>query len=481
MNLTGQQIKTILAAYLGWTLDAFDFFVLTFVIKDIAKEFGVEVSEVAYALFLTLAMRFVGAFIFGRIGDKWGRKPALMLDILAYSIIGAVAAFSPNLTVFLVLRALFGIAMGGEWGLGSSLAMESIPPQARGTVSGILQCGYPSGFLLAAVAYGLLYGQTFGGVTVGWRAMFLLSVLPAFVVLFIRAAVPKSPAFEASKAHEKPHLWATVAQHKGLVIYMVVLMMCFNLFSHGTQDLYPTFLQKQHGFDPGDGELDQHCRQLGAIAGGLTFGHISEKIGRVNAITIASVIALPTLPLWAYSVDARAARARRLHHAGRGAGRLGRGPGPSQRTVAERGARHHPGLRLPGRQLPRLLQRAVPGQDRRGQRRELRLCAGAGGHRGGDRDGHHHPLQPRTPRRAFDGALRGAVSGRPGAGSVSGSIPSSSVSAQRWPTPPAAIIPDFLTGHDANVICHQMEPNIPIACVLTGASYRPPVQGDIYV
>ncbi len=120
------------------------------------------------------------------------------------------------------------------------------PPQARGTVSGILQCGYPSGFLIAAVAYGLLYGQTFGGVTIGWRAMFLLSILPAFVVLFIRAAVPESPAFEASKAHAKPHLWATVVQHKGLVIYMVVLMMCFNLFSHGTQDLYPTFLQKQH-------------------------------------------------------------------------------------------------------------------------------------------------------------------------------------------------------------------------------------------
>src|SRR5271165_4606296 len=201
MNLTGQQIKTILAAYLGWTLDAFDFFVLTFVIADIAKDFGVKVSDVAYALFLTLAMRFVGAFIFGRIGDKWGRKPALMLDILCYSIIGALAAFSPNLWVFLVLRALFGIAMGGEWGLGSSLAMESIPPQARGTVSGLLQAGYPTGFLVAGIVYGLLYGRTFGDFTFGWRAMFLLSVLPAFVVLFIRAAVPESPAFEASQAH----------------------------------------------------------------------------------------------------------------------------------------------------------------------------------------------------------------------------------------------------------------------------------------
>ena len=301
MNLTGEQKRTILAAWLGWTLDAFDFFLLTFLLKDIAKEFGVEVSAVAYALFLTLAMRFVGAFIFGRIGDKWGRKPALMLDILCYSIIGALAAFSPNLTIFLVLRALFGIAMGGEWGLGSSLAMESIPPQARGTVSGILQCGYPSGFLIAAVAYGLLDGRTFGDFTIGWRAMFLLSVLPAFVVLFIRSSVPESPAFEASQLHEKPHLWATIAEHKGLVLYMVLLMLCFNLFSHGTQDLYPTFLQKQHNFDPATVSWITIVANLGAIAGGLAFGHWSEKIGRVNAITVAALIALPALQLWAYS------------------------------------------------------------------------------------------------------------------------------------------------------------------------------------
>ena len=301
MNLTGQQIRTIVAAYLGWTLDAFDFFVLTFVIKDIAKAFGVEVSAVAYALFLTLAMRFVGAFIFGRIGDLWGRKPALMLDIVCYSVIGAAAAFSPNLTVFLILRALFGVAMGGEWGLGSSLAMESIPPQSRGLVSGVLQCGYPSGFLLAAVAYGLLYGHTFGDLVFGWRAMFLLSVLPAFVVLFIRAAVPESPAFEASKSREKPNLWTTVAQNRGLVLYMVVLMMCFNLFSHGTQDLYPTFLQKQHQFDPATVSWIAIVANIGAIVGGLSFGHVSERIGRVNAITIAALIALPALPLWAFS------------------------------------------------------------------------------------------------------------------------------------------------------------------------------------
>ena len=270
-------------------------------ITDIAKEFGVGVPAVAYALFLTLAMRFVGAFTFGRIGDKWGRRPALMLDILSYSVIGALAAFSPNLIVFLVLRALFGVAMGGEWGLGSSLAMESIPPQARGTVSGILQCGYPSGFILAGIAYGLLYGRTFGDYTFGWRAMFLLSILPALVVLFIRSSVPESPAFEASKTRGKPSLWTTITDNWKLAFYMVVLMMCFNLFSHGTQDLYPTFLQKQLKLDPATVSWITIVANLGAIAGGLTCGWLSEKIGRVKTITLAALIAFPALPLWAYS------------------------------------------------------------------------------------------------------------------------------------------------------------------------------------
>ena len=302
MDLTNAQKRTVLAAYLGWTLDAFDFFLLTFVIKDIAKEFGVGVPEVAYALFLTLAMRFVGAFIFGRIGDKWGRKPALMLDIVCYSVIGAAAAFSPNLTIFLILRALFGIAMGGEWGLGSSLAMESIPPSARGLVSGVLQCGYPSGFLLASVAYGLLYGRTFGDFAFGWRSLFLLSVLPAFITLFIRAAVPESPAFErAQKVEQRAGLWETIQANWGLVLYSVVLMMAFNLFSHGTQDLYPTFLQKQLNLAPATVSWITIVANLGAIAGGLSFGFVSEKIGRVNAITVAALIALPALPLWAYS------------------------------------------------------------------------------------------------------------------------------------------------------------------------------------
>jgi MFS transporter, SHS family, lactate transporter len=300
MNLTSAQMKTVLASFLGWMLDAFDFFILVFVLGDIAKEFGVEVYDVSWALFLTLATRFIGAFIFGRIGDRIGRKPALMIDILCYSVLGAAAAFSPNLIIFLVLRALFGVAMGGEWGLGSSLAMESIPPNARGFVSGILQCGYPTGYLLASIAYGLFYHLQIGDFVVGWRALFLLSILPAFAVLFIRSHVPESPAFVEAQKKPKPGLTETLQANWGIALYSVVLMMCFNFFSHGTQDLYPRFLQVQHNFDHGTVSLISIVANLGAIVGGLFFGTISEKIGRVNAITIASVIALPAIPFWAY-------------------------------------------------------------------------------------------------------------------------------------------------------------------------------------
>ncbi|MDQ0391037.1 MFS transporter [Labrys monachus] len=300
MNLTTEQKKTVIAAFLGWTLDAFDFFLLTFLLIDIAKEFQVGVPDVAYALFLTLAMRWVGAFFFGRLADHFGRKPILMLNIVSYSVIGALAAFSPNLTTFLILRAVFGIAMGGEWGLGSALAMESIPPRARGVVSGILQCGYPAGYLLAAVVYGLIYGKQIAGYTVDWRFMFLLSIIPALMVLFIRSHVPESPAFTEGRKHPKPGIVKTIGANWGITLYAVVLMMLFNLFSHGSQDLYPTFLQKQHGFDHATVSWISIVANIGAIVGGLFFGFLSERIGRVNAITIASLIALPAIPLWSF-------------------------------------------------------------------------------------------------------------------------------------------------------------------------------------
>jgi MFS transporter, SHS family, lactate transporter len=304
MQLTGQQKKVVVAAFLGWALDAFDFFILVFTLSAIAKEFGVGVPSVAYAIFLTLAMRFIGAFIFGRLGDRFGRKPILMLDIVCYSVLGAAAALAPTLTAFLILRALFGVAMGGEWGLGSSLTMESIPPQSRGMVSGILQCGYPTGYLLASILFGIFYDETFFGITFGWRAMFLFSLLPALLVFFIRSHVPESPAFAESRGKPKPGFIATLAANWRVSLFAIVLMMFFNLFSHGTQDLYPRFLEKQHEFNHHTVSLVLIVANLGAITGGLFFGRLSEKIGRANAITIASLIALPAIPLWAYGSTA---------------------------------------------------------------------------------------------------------------------------------------------------------------------------------
>jgi SHS family lactate transporter-like MFS transporter len=304
MQMTVQQRKVVVAGFLGWALDAFDFFILVFTLPAIAKEFGVKVPDVAYAIFLTLAMRFIGAYIFGRLADRYGRKPILMLDIVSYSVLGTAAAFAPTLTVFLVLRAVFGIAMGGEWGLGSSLTMESIPPKSRGLVSGILQCGYPTGFLLASIVFGVFYDETIFGVTLGWRAMFLFSLLPAALVLFIRSHVHESPAFAAAKTAPKPGFFATLGANWRLSLFAVVLMMFFNLFSHGTQDLYPVFLQKQHQFDHHTVSLVLIVANLGAIAGGIFFGHLSERIGRVNAITIASLLALPVISLWAFGSTA---------------------------------------------------------------------------------------------------------------------------------------------------------------------------------
>jgi SHS family lactate transporter-like MFS transporter len=304
MQLTTQQKKVVLAAFLGWALDAFDFFILVFTLPAIAKEFGVNVPDVAYAIFLTLAMRFIGAFIFGRLADRYGRKPLLMLDIVSYSVLGAAAAFAPTLAIFLILRALFGVAMGGEWGLGASLAMESIPPKSRGIVSGILQCGYPAGYLLASIVFGIFFDETFFGITLGWRAMFLFGLLPALIVLFIRSHVPESPAFAEAQTKPRPGFVATLVANWRVSLYAIVLMMFFNLFSHGTQDLYPVFLEKQHQFDHHTVSLVLIVANLGAIAGGLFFGYISEKIGRVNAITIASLLALPVIPLWAYGSTA---------------------------------------------------------------------------------------------------------------------------------------------------------------------------------
>jgi SHS family lactate transporter-like MFS transporter len=295
MSWTREQRNVTIAAYLGWTLDAFDFFLMVFVLKDIASEFNTTIPAVAVAIMLTLMMRPVGALIFGWLADKYGRRPTLMLNIACFSLLELLSGLSPNLMTLLVLRALFGIAMGGEWGVGGALTMETVPPKSRGIVSGLLQAGYPSGYLLASIVFGVFYQY------IGWRGMFFVGVLPALLVLYVRAHVPESPAFKTLEKKARPGLVATLKQNVRLSLYAIVLMTAFNFFSHGSQDLYPTFLRVQHQFDAHTVSWITIVLNVGAMIGGLFFGWASEKIGRKRAIFIAALIALPVLPLWAFS------------------------------------------------------------------------------------------------------------------------------------------------------------------------------------
>ena len=293
--LDSTQRHTVAATFLGWMLDAFDYFLLVMVMPAVADSFHVPVPDVAFALLLTLAFRPLGALIFGRLADRYGRRRILMIDVTLYSVLGLACAFAPSLLALLVLRALFGIAMGGEWGIGASLAMESIPAKSRGIVSGILQSGYPCGYLLCAIAYGLLFNS------IGWRGMFVLGILPALLVLYLRRSVPESPVFEQRKrAGVRRSVRETMRGRWKLLAYMIVTMAVFNAFSHGSQDVYPTFLKLQMHFDTHLTSLLTIILNLGAVVGGLVFGQWSEKIGRRRAMAIACVLALPAIPLWSY-------------------------------------------------------------------------------------------------------------------------------------------------------------------------------------
>lgn len=292
-QLDRRQRSAFIAAFLGWTLDAFDFFLMVFVLTSIATEFGTDVTKVAFGITLTLAMRPLGALVFGMLADRYGRRPILMIDIVLFSVLELASAFAPSLVALLVLRAAFGFAMGGEWGIGASLVMESIPPRARGLVSGILQEGYAFGYLLAAVVYGLLFKH------IGWRGMFAVGVIPALLVMYIRRNVEESPVWEHVRKQPRQGLMASVAANWKLFLYVVVLMTAFNFFSHGTQDLYPTFLQAQHHFAPRMVSLIAVIANVGAITGGIFFGTLSERIGRRSAIVIAALFGLLMIPLWA--------------------------------------------------------------------------------------------------------------------------------------------------------------------------------------
>src|SRR5215470_3951462 len=244
-TLTGMQRRAFFASLLGWSLDAFDFFIFVFCLRAISGEFHTDVKSVAEGIFLTLAFRPLGALVFGWLAEKYGRRPILMVNVLSYSAVQLATAFAPNLATLLALRALFGFAMGGEWGIGAALALESLPARGRGFFSGLLQEGYVLGYLLASVLFATAFDH------VGWRGLFIISSASALLVLYIRFGVHESPAWLAGGAPQRPSgalLWAAVRDYFPTLAYLVVLMACFNAYSHGSQDMYPTFLQVQHGF-----------------------------------------------------------------------------------------------------------------------------------------------------------------------------------------------------------------------------------------
>jgi SHS family lactate transporter-like MFS transporter len=290
--------RTFIACFLGWTLDAFDFFLVTFVVADIAKEFGQDRVAVLGAITLTLMFRPLGALIFGQLADRFGRKGPLMVNILLYSALEFATGFSPNFTTFLVLRALFGIAMGGEWGVGAALALEGLPTKTRGLFSGLLQQGYAVGYLLAAIAFFFVLPH------LGWRWMFFVGAVPALLVVYIRSAIPESQAWKQSRSKTvgtTSNLLTAFMRQPGLFIYAIILMASFNFMSHGSQDLYPTFLRVQHHFDVGTTTIISIIANLGAITGGVLFGAFSQSWGRRRAIITASLVGLLAIPLWVFA------------------------------------------------------------------------------------------------------------------------------------------------------------------------------------
>src|ERR1700728_3544800 len=296
-RLTPVQRNTFIACFLGWSLDAFDFFILIFCVNALASQFQAKVSDITEAIFLTLAMRPVGAFLFGMMADRFGRRPTLMINIISYSVFELASAFAPSLTFFLIMRALFGIAMGGEWGVGAALAFETLPAEGRGFFSGLLQEGYAVGYLMAALVYGTAFHY------VGWRGMFVIGALPAFLVIYIRSKVDESPAWMQGRGLKKAEnrLGKDILTYFGTFVLLVVLMFAFNSFSHGTQDLYPTFLTKGHQLGPQKVMFITVIANIGALLGGILFGTWSEKIGRRKAIVTAALLSIPVIPLWAYS------------------------------------------------------------------------------------------------------------------------------------------------------------------------------------
>jgi SHS family lactate transporter-like MFS transporter len=285
----------VLAGFFGWTLDAFDFFIVVFLFDTLAKQFAVSKAQIVLTTTATLAMRPVGALLFGLLADRYGRRVPLMCNVIYFSLIELLCGFAPNFTIFFILRALFGIGMGGEWGVGASLAMEAAPRRWRGILSGILQSGYSIGYLLAAMATRFLLPHW------GWRPMFWIGAGPALLALYIRTKVPESQAWKEHKAASTGEVLRVVASHWKRFVYLGVLMTFMMFLSHGTQDLYPDFLREVHGVAQAMRADIAIIYNVGAVVGAIIFGHFSQRLGRRYSMMAALVLALLAIPLWAFS------------------------------------------------------------------------------------------------------------------------------------------------------------------------------------
>src|SRR5437763_7528164 len=282
----------VAAGFLGWTLDAFDFFVVVFLLDTLAAQFGVPKSKIIITLTATLALRPVGAIIFGLLADRYGRRRPLMANVIYFSVIELLSGFSMTFTQFLILRALFGIGMGGEWGVGASLALEQAPRRWRGVLSGILQSGYSIGYLIAAVVARALVPH--------WRWMFWLGALPALLALYIRSKVPESPAWEEHRVGSLSAIGRVVASQTKGFAYLVVLMTFMMFLSHGTQDLFPDFLKHDRGISANVVPNVIVIMNVGAVVGAIIFGHLSQKIGRRYSMMFALALSLCLIPSWAF-------------------------------------------------------------------------------------------------------------------------------------------------------------------------------------
>src|ERR1017187_7571957 len=313
-SLNSVQRNTFSACFLGWTLDAFDFFLLTFCLTAIAAGFHSSRKQVEEAIFWTLAMRPVGAFLFGAMAERLGRRPTLIVNVVAFSAFELASALAPTLHSFLVCRALFGIAMGGVWGVGAALALESLPAQNRGFFSGLLQEGYVCGNLLAALLFATLFPHLHGtGMLANWRVLFMIGALPALLAFYLNYQVEESPAWLATHrghgssaaAQVRPRVELKVLfGYLPIFLFLILLMSAFTSFSHGTQDLYPTFLQHDMHQSPSHTGLIAAFGNIGALLGGVCCGALSEKLGRRRTIVFVSLLAIPMVPLWAWSHSA---------------------------------------------------------------------------------------------------------------------------------------------------------------------------------